>query len=57
MLKYIFLLLCFATCVSQQIYEPQILVLAPNSTKYETSFTKEIKEYNLEIQKSLNVSE
>lgn len=57
MLKYIFLLLTFATCVSQQIYEPQILVLGPNSTKYEKSFTKEIKEYNAEIQKSLNVSE
>ena len=51
------LLLTFITTYGQKVYEPQILILAPNLTKYEPSFEKEIVDYNKEIKKKINLSE
>lgn len=41
----------------QPVYEPQILILAPNETKYDKAFDKEIENYNNEIKKNTNTSE
>ncbi|PBQ31907.1 hypothetical protein CNR22_09035 [Sphingobacteriaceae bacterium] len=41
----------------QTVYEPQILILAPNVTKYEKAFDKEVTNYNEEIKKNTNTSE
>ncbi|MES2574770.1 MAG: hypothetical protein V4572_07495 [Bacteroidota bacterium] len=50
-------ILTFTTTFGQIAYEPQILILAPNETKYEKAFDKEIASYNNEIKKKLNISE
>lgn len=39
------------------MYEPQILILAPNETKYEKSFNKELLSCNEEIKRNSNASE
>lgn len=53
----ILFLLTFRTTFGQVAYEPQILILAPNETKYEKAFDKELASYNNEIKKKLNISE
>jgi hypothetical protein len=53
----ILLLLTFTTIFGQTVYEPQILILAPNVTKYEKAFDKEIAGYDKEIKKNSNISE
>ncbi len=60
MLKYlmtILFLLTLTTTFGQTVYEPQILILAPNVTKYEKAFDKEVINYNKEIKKNTNLSE
>lgn len=56
-LMTILLLLTLTTIFGQAVYEPQILILAPNVTKYEKAFEKEVKNYNKEIKKNTNTSE
>ncbi|TCC89189.1 hypothetical protein EZ428_15925 [Pedobacter frigiditerrae] len=51
------LLLSLTSTYGQKVYEPQILILAPDLTKYEPSFEKEIVDYNKEIKKKINLSE
>lgn len=53
----ILFILTFTTTFGQLAYEPQILILAPNETKYEKAFDKEVASYNNEIKKKLNISE
>lgn len=53
----ILLLLTLTTTFGQTVYEPQILILAPNVTKYEKAFDKEVSTYNKEIKKRINTSE
>ena len=50
-------LLTLTTTFGQTVFEPQILILAPNSTKYEKAFDKEVTNYNKEIKKNTNLSE
>ena len=45
-LTTILFLLALTTTFGQTVYEPQILILAPNVTKYEKAFDKEITNYN-----------
>lgn len=45
------------TTFGQTKYEPQILILAPNVTKYEKAFNNEVSSYNKQIQKKINTSE
>ncbi len=52
----IILLASFLT-FAQEKFEPTILILSPNETKYEKSFKKEIAEYNSSIEKNNNTSE
>ncbi|AXT20772.1 hypothetical protein D7030_11620 [Flavobacteriaceae bacterium AU392] len=52
----IILLASFLT-FAQEKFEPTILILPPNETKYEKSFKKEIAEYNSSIEKNNNTSE
>ena len=52
----IILLTSFLT-FAQEKFEPTILILSPNETKYEKSFKKEIAEYNNSIEKNNNTSE
>lgn len=49
----------FSTCLSfgQNQFEPQILILSPNSTQYEKLFEKEIDKYNKSVKKTLNEEE
>ena len=56
-LTTIIFLLTLTTTFGQTVYEPQILILAPNSTKYEKAFDKEVTNYNKEIKKNTNTSE
>lgn len=56
-LTTILFLLTFTTTFGQTVYEPQILILAPNATKYEKTFDKEVTNYNKEIKKNTNTSE
>lgn len=56
-LTTILFLLTLTTTFGQTVYEPQILILAPNVTKYEKAFDKEITNYNKEIKKNNNTSE
>lgn len=53
----ILFILTFTSTFGQIAYEPQILILAPNETKYEKAFDKEVASYNNEIKKKLNISE
>lgn len=53
----ILFLLTLTTTFGQSVYEPQILILAPNVTKYEKAFDKEVTNYNKEIKKNINLSE
>ena len=53
----LFLLFTLTTTFGQTKYEPQILILAPNVTKYEKAFSNELSNYNKEIQKKINTSE
>ena len=53
----IIFLLTLTSTFGQTVYEPQILILAPNVTKYEKAFDKEVSSYNKEIKKNLNTSE
>lgn len=50
-------LFTLTTTFGQTKYEPQILILAPNVTKYEKAFAKEVLNYNAEIQKKIKKSE
>lgn len=50
-------LLTLTTTFGQTVYEPQILILAPNVAKYEKTFDKEVTNYNKEIKKNINTSE
>lgn len=50
-------LLTLMTSFGQILYEPQILILAPNETKYEENFEKEVTNCNKEIKKNVNDSE
>ncbi len=54
MLIFLFTL---TTTFGQTKYEPQVLILAPNVTKYEKAFAKEVLNYNAEIQKNIKKSE
>jgi hypothetical protein len=56
-LTTILFLLTLTTTFGQTVYEPQILILAPNVTKYERAFDKEVTNYNKEIKKNTNTSE
>lgn len=56
-LTTILLILTFTTTFGQTIYEPKILILAPNVTKYEKTFEKEIERYTNENKKNINTSE
>lgn len=56
-LKTLFFLLILTPIFSQTKYEPQILILAPNATKYEKPFDKEVLDYNNKIQANLKISE
>ncbi len=56
-LTTILLLLAFTATFGQTVYEPKILILAPNVTKYEKAFDKEVANYNKEIKKNRNTSE
>lgn len=56
-LQVVLFLLNLTTSFGQTGYEPQILILAPNVTKYDKAFAKEIANYNNEIKKYVNVSE
>ena len=49
--------LTLPTTFGQTVYEPQIQILAPNVTKYEKAFDKEVTNYNKEIKKNTNTSE
>ena len=52
-----FFSLLSTTIFSQTKYEPQILILAPNVTKYEKAFDKEILNCNKKLQTNLKISE
>ena len=56
-LTTILFLLTLTTTFGQTVYEPQILILAPNVTKHEKVFDKEVSTYNKEIKKRINTSE
>jgi len=59
-MKHITTILFLLTLISafgQTVYEPQILILAPNVTKYDKTFDKEVSSYNQEIKKRTNTSE
>lgn len=56
-LTTILFLLVITTTFGQTAYEPQILILAPNVTKFEKTFDKEITNYNKQIKNKLNISE
>ena len=56
-LKTLLFLLTVTTTFAQTVYEPQILILSPNSTKYEKTFDKEVTKYNKEIKGKINSSE
>ncbi|MDI5897709.1 hypothetical protein [Flavobacterium yafengii] len=56
-ISIILFLLTYTITFGQIAYEPQILILAPNATKYEKALEKEVTSYNKEIKKKLNVSE
>jgi hypothetical protein len=45
------------SCVIAQTYEPQILILTPNETKYDEKFEKEIAQINNDIKKSSKATE
>ncbi len=51
------ILLVSTLTFGQEKFEPTILILSPNETKYEKSFKKEITEYNNSIIKNNNTSE
>ena len=51
------ILLVSTLTFGQEKFEPTILILSPNETKYEKSFKKEITEYNNNIVKNNNTSE
>ena len=52
-----FFVLLSTTIFSQTKYEPQILILAPNTTKYEKAFDKEISNCNKKLKSNLKISE
>lgn len=56
-LTTLFFLLILTPIFSQTKYEPQILILAPNITKYEKAFDKGISNYNKKLQTNLKISE
>ncbi len=56
-LTTILFLLTLTSTFGQTVYEPQILILAPNVTKYKKAFEKEVSTYNKEIKKRINTSE
>jgi len=56
-LTTILFLLTLTSAFGQKDYEPQILILAPNVTKYDKTFDKEVSSYNKEIKKRTNTSE
>ena len=56
-LTTILLLLILQTNFGQTVYEPQILIIAPNVTKNEKAFDKEIANFNKQIKKNINASE
>ena len=56
-LLIIIILLNATRIFGQTKYEPQILILSPNVTKYEKSFDEEISSINTEIKKNLKASE
>ncbi|MBL0322289.1 MAG: hypothetical protein IPP80_07965 [Ignavibacteria bacterium] len=57
-LKALFLcMLISMPCIGQTVYEPQILILAPNVVKYEATFAQEIATANEEIRSRSNNSE
>ena len=56
-LKTLLFLLTITTTFAQTVYEPQILILSPNLTKYEKTFDKEITKFNNEIKGKINSSE
>jgi len=56
-LTTILFLLTFTTTFGQTVYEPQILILAPNVTRHEKAFDKEVYSYNKEIKKNIKTSE
>jgi hypothetical protein len=59
-MKYVILIfsqLFFSTAFGQIINEPQILILAPNITKYEKVFHNEILNYNTDLKKNINTTE
>ncbi|MBB2147231.1 hypothetical protein GM921_17150 [Pedobacter sp. LMG 31464] len=56
-LMTILFVLTINTTFGQMVYEPQILILAPNVTRYDKAFDKEISNYNNEIKKNTNNSE
>jgi len=56
-LKILLFLLTITTTFAQTVYEPQILILSPNLTKYEKTFDKEVTKYNKEIKGKINSSE
>lgn len=56
-LTIILFVLTLTTTFGQTVYEPQILILSPNVTKFEKSFDKEVKHYNKEINKNTNTAE
>ena len=56
-LTTILFLLTLNTTFGQTVYEPQILILAPNVTKYEKAFDNDVANYNKEIKKNTNTLE
>ena len=60
MKKQLFTLIILSVSIltfAQEKFEPTILILSPNETKYEKSFKKEVAEYNNSIVKNNNISE
>ncbi len=51
------LILTLKTTFGQSVYEPQILILSPNETKYDKAFHSEITNRNKRIKESLDASE
>jgi hypothetical protein len=60
MKKQLFTLIILSVSIltfAQEKFEPTILILSPNETKYEKPFKKEVTEYNNSIVKNNNISE
>jgi hypothetical protein len=60
MKKQLFTLIILSVSIltfAQEKFEPTILILSPNETKYDKPFKKEVTEYNNSIVKNNNISE